>query len=199
MGRRRLLRCLPGRVGGGLFVAAIAAALGSMSGAAESLLTLDVSHADGRYRLRADMEIAAPAAAVHAQLTDYANLTALNPAIRESRVESASAPYDARVTTLVRACVQQLFCRELKRVEDVREDPQRLVAVIVPAASDFSAGRTEWRLYPQSDGVRVSYRAELTPDFMVPPVVGTALVKQGLERELRRLLRNLERLARARS
>ena len=45
----------------------------------------------------------------------------------------------------------------------------------------------------------MSYRAELTPDFMVPPVVGTALVKQGLERELRRLLRNLERLARARS
>jgi hypothetical protein len=183
----------------GLPAAAAAAMLVAGPAAGESLLALDVSHTDGRYSLRADMEIAAPAAAVRARLTDYANLTALNPAIRASRVESAPSPYDARVTTLVRACVQQLFCRELKRVEDVRERPQRLVAVIVPAASDFSAGRTEWRLYPQPDGVRVSYRAELTPDFMVPPVVGTALVKQGLERELRRLLRNLERLARSRS
>lgn len=187
----------PARAAAGLPAAAAAAMLTAAPVSAESLLTLDVSHTDGRYRLRADMEIAAPAAAVHALLTDYVNLTALNPAIRESRVEKAPAPYDARVTTRVRACVQQLFCRELKRVEDVRERPERLVAVIVPAASDFSAGRTEWRFYPQPGGVRVSYRAELTPDFLVPPVVGTALVQQGLERELRRLLRNLERLARA--
>jgi hypothetical protein len=166
---------------------------------AESLLSLDVHHEDGRYRLRADMEIAAPAAAVRATLTDYANLTALNPSIRQSSVRAAPAPYDARVTTLLRACIRELFCRELKRVEDVREDPQRLLAVIVPAQSDFRAGRTEWRLSPRPDGVRVSYRAELTPAFTVPPLVGTALVKQGLERELRRLLRNLERLARARS
>lgn len=174
-------------------------ALAAAPAPAESLLSLDVRHQDGRYRLRADMAIAAPVAAVRARLTDYANLTALNPSIQHSSVAAAPAPYDARVTTRLRACIQELFCRELKRVEDVREGPQRLVAVIVPAGSDFSAGRTEWRLSPQPGGVRVSYRADLTPAFTVPPVVGTALVKQGLERELRRLLRNLERLARSRS
>ncbi|MGD2020144.1 MAG: SRPBCC family protein [Thiohalocapsa sp.] len=172
-----------------------AALLGPGHAAAESLLALDVQHDDGRYRLRADMEIAAPAAAVRERLTDYANLTALNPAIRRSSVEAAPAPFSARVTTLVEACVEQLFCRTLRRVEDVQEAPQRLVAVIVPEGSDFRAGRTEWRLYPQPDGVRVAYRAELTPAFSVPPVLGTALVKQGMARELRRLLQNLERLA----
>jgi carbon monoxide dehydrogenase subunit G len=163
---------------------------------AESLLALDVSHRDGRYRLSADMEIAAPPAAVRAQLTDYANLTALNPAIRHSSVAAAPAPYDARVTTVIDACVQAIFCRKLRRVEDVREDSERLVAVIVPAVSDFSAGRTEWRLSATGEGARVEYRAELTPGFAVPPVVGAPLVKQGLERELRRLLKNLERRAR---
>ncbi|WP_295543840.1 SRPBCC family protein [uncultured Thiohalocapsa sp.] len=195
----RVARGVRAWMGGGSLAALCIAALFAGPVAGDPALTLDVAYADGRYRLRADIQIAAPAAAVRARLTDYANLTALNPAIRESRVESAPAPYDARVTTLVRACVQRLFCRELKRVEDVREEPRRLVAVIVPAGSDFSAGRTEWRLYPQPEGVRVSYRAELTPDFLVPPVIGTALVKQGLERELRRLLHNLERLARARA
>ena len=163
---------------------------------AESLMALDVTYADGRYRLRADMQIAAPPAAVRARLTDYANLTALNPAIRSARVAAAPPPYAARVTTVVDACVQQLFCRQLTRVEDVREWPHRLVADIVPAGSDFSDGRTEWRLSPTPDGVRVEYRAELTPDFAVPPVVGTALVKQAMEQQLRRLLRSLERLAR---
>ncbi|WP_058558279.1 SRPBCC family protein [Thiohalocapsa sp. ML1] len=170
--------------------------LGAPAGA-ESLLGLEVTHRDGRYRLSADMQIAAPPAAVRTRLTDYARLSALNPAIRSSRVEPARAPYAARVTTVVEACIQQLFCRELKRVEDVRELPERLVAVIVPAGSDFSAGRTEWRLRPSAGGVRVEYRAELTPDFAVPPVLGTALVQQAMERELRLLLRALERLARA--
>ncbi len=170
---------------------------GTAPAAAESLLTLDVQHDNGRYRLRAEMDIAAPTAAVRARLTDYANLTALNPAIRESNVAAAPPPYAARVTTVVEACIQQVFCRTLKRVEDVRESTDRLVAVVVPAQSDFSAGRTEWWLRPQPDGVRVEYRAELTPAFVVPPVVGTALVKQAMEREVRRLLRNLERLAQA--
>jgi hypothetical protein len=175
------------------------ALLALLSGAAarpESLLELDVSHVDGRYRLRADMQIDAPAAAVQARLTDYANLTALNPAIRRSSVLAAEPPFDARVSTIFEACVRRL-CRTLRRVEDVREAPGRLVAVIVPQQSDFSAGRTEWRLVPRGDeAVLVEYRASLTPAFVVPPLVGTALVRQGMERELRTLLRNLERLAR---
>jgi hypothetical protein len=47
--------------------------------------------------------------------------------------------------------------------------------------------------------VLVEYRATLTPGFAVPPVVGTAMVREGLERELRTLLRNLERLSRGAS
>jgi hypothetical protein len=172
---------------------------GALPAAAESLLALEVTHAQGRYRLRADMQIAAAPAAVRARLTDYANLPALNPAIRRSSVAEAPPPFDARVTTVIDACIQGLFCRALTRIEDVQEQPGRLLAVIVPEGSDFRAGRTQWRLRPVVAGVRVEYRAELTPGFVVPPVIGTALVRQELERELRLLLRNLERLAGAAS
>ena len=158
------------------------------------LLNLHVSHEDGVYRLSADVVIEAPAAAVHSRLTDYANLTALNPSILRSEVLEAPATFDARVMTLIKACVL-VYCQTLQRVEDVRASPDRLLAVIVPEQGNFSAGRTQWLLEPRGTQVLVRYRAELVPDFTLPPVIGTTLVRQALARELRTVLERLERLA----
>ena len=161
---------------------------------AGELLDLRVSHKDGVYRLSADVVIDAPATAVHDRLTDYANLTALNPSILRSEVLKAPATFDARVRTLIKACVL-MYCQTLQRVEDVRASPDRLLAVIVPEQGNFSAGRTQWLLEPRGAQVLVRYRAELVPDFMLPPVIGTTLVRQALARELRTVLEHLERLA----
>lgn len=175
------------------------AALGflAISGAsATELQRLDVSHADGRYEVQADLLITASVEAVYRLLTDYGNLAALNPAITASEVIPAPPPFDVRVKTLIKACVA-LYCQTLRRVEDVREGDGRLVATIVPGQSDFRSGRAEWLLEARGPDVLVQYRAELEPDFVVPPILGTLLIKQGLERELARMLANLERLARA--
>ncbi len=161
---------------------------------AGELLDLRVSHKDGVYRLSADVVIDAPATAVHDRLTDYANLTALNPSILRSEVLKAPATFDARVRTLIKACVL-MYCQTLQRVEHVRASPNRLLAVIIPEQSNFSAGRTQWLLEPRGAQVLVRYRAELVPDFMLPPIIGTTLVRQALARELRTVLEHLERLA----
>jgi len=153
-----------------------------------------VTHEHGTYRIRAALLVDAPADAVLRQLTDYANLTALNPSIRKSILLPAPPPHDARVATVVEACVQVL-CRTLTRVEDVTKGPRRLVAVIVPALSDFRRGRAEWSIRPRGQWTDVRYSAELEPDFVVPPVLGPALIKGAMEREIRTLLRNLERRA----
>ena len=165
---------------------------------AGELLNLRVSHEDGVYRLSADVVIDAPATAVHTRLTDYANLTALNPSILRSEVLKAPATFDARVRTLIRACVL-MYCQTLQRVEDVRASPDRLLAVIVPEQGNFSAGRTRWLLEPRGTQVLVRYRAELVPDFTLPPIIGTTLVRQALARELRTVLKRLERLAQSSS
>jgi carbon monoxide dehydrogenase subunit G len=161
---------------------------------AESLEQLKVSHQRGVYRLSADLLIDAPLAAVRARLTDYDALTALSPSIRESRELPAPPGYQARVETQIDACVAML-CRRLHRVEDVRERGDRLIAEIVPARGNFRAGRTEWLLIPRGEQVEVRYRAWLEPAFAVPPVLGPALVKQGLEQALRETLKRLEQLA----
>lgn len=161
---------------------------------AGELLDLSVSQQNGVYRLSADVIIDAPAAAVLERLTDYDHLTALNPSILSSEVLEAPPAFDARVKTLIRACVL-MYCQRLQRVEDVRASPNRLLAVNVPEQSNFSVGRTQWLLEPQGTQALVRYQAELAPDFMLPPVIGTALVKQALARELRTVLEHLERLA----
>ena len=88
-----------------------------------------------------------------------------------------------------------MYCQTLQRVEDVRASPDRLLAVIVPEQGNFSAGRTQWLLEPRGTQVLVRYQAELVPDFTLPPVIGTTLVRQALARELRTVLERLERLA----
>lgn len=158
---------------------------------AADLLMLQISESEQRYRIEARFLVDAPLAVVHALLTDYEQLSRLSPSILESKVVATPTPTQVRVKTRIRACVL-IHCQTLRRVEDVRESPQRLVAVIVPEQSDFAAGRTEWRLTPQEDSVRVDYRAELEPGFQLFPLVGPALMKAGLERELRAFLGQLQ-------
>jgi hypothetical protein len=163
---------------------------------AGEVLDVRVSHERGQYQVSADVLINAPAAAVKRRLTDYANLTALNPSILKSEVLEAPRAYDARVRTLIKACVL-MHCQTLRRVEDVRESAQSVLAVIVPRQGEFSSGRTHWKLEPRGESVLVRYRAEFVPDFTLPPVIGPSLVRQALKRELRTVLERLEHLARS--
>ncbi|MEA3643475.1 MAG: SRPBCC family protein [Lamprobacter sp.] len=154
---------------------------------AADLLMLQISESEKRYRIEARFLVDAPLAVVHALLTDYEQLSRLSPSILESEVVGAPTPTQVRVSTRIRACVL-IHCQTLKRVEDVSESPTRLVAVIVPEQSNFAAGRTEWLLTPLEDSVRVDYRAQLEPGFQLFPLVGPALMKAGLEHELRTFL-----------
>jgi carbon monoxide dehydrogenase subunit G len=155
------------------------------------VLMLQISESDQQYRIRASFLVDAPLAVVHALLTDYEQLPRLSPSILESEVVDAPTPTQARVRTRIRACVL-IYCQTLRRVEEVRASPRRLVAVIIPEQSDFAAGRTEWLLTPQEDSVRVDYRAQLEPGFQLFPLLGPALMKAGLERELRTFLGQLQ-------
>ncbi|NBC46828.1 MAG: hypothetical protein GVY22_02310 [Gammaproteobacteria bacterium] len=160
---------------------------------AADLLMLQISESAQRYRIEASFLVDASLAVVHALLTDYEQLPKLSPSILESEVIKAPVPTqaNARVRTRIRACVL-IHCQTLQRVEDVQVGPRRLVAVIVPEQSDLAAGRTEWLLTPLQDSVRVDYRAQLEPGFQLFPLLGPALMKAGLERELRTLLGQLQ-------
>jgi hypothetical protein len=172
-----------------LLAVGVSAASAAHAGA---LSRLDVEHDRGRYRIAADLVVDASASAVRALLTDYAALPSLNHSIRRSQVTASPKPGRVRVSTVIRACVLGV-CQTLNRVEDILERDEHLIADIVPEQSNFRFGRTEWRFESRGDQSLVEYRAEMELDFDVPPLLGPALIKRGLERELESVLETLRR------
>ena len=146
------------------------------------------------YLLRMDMFIDADTERVRQLLTDYANLDRLSTRITRSELLESNTPhYRVRVTT--KGCVL-FFCRELVQVQDVSELPDGYIIVTaLPEMSDFTYSKNVWRIRAQNDRTRVTYSADLVPDFWIPPLFGTAIFKSQLLEEARQVIENLERLA----
>lgn len=163
---------------------------------AADLAGLQVTETDGVYSISLVMQLQAPAQQVHRVLTDYARIYRLNPAIVESEILPAPDDGVVRVRTRLRDCVA-FFCREIDQVEDVRElGTGELQATTVPALSSFRSGAASWEVLGQGDHSQVSYQAEMEPDFYIPPLVGTFVVKQKLRQNTLASLARIECIAR---
>lgn len=166
---------------------------------AGEILALEVANESRVYTVSADVVIYAPVHAVRAALTDFTHLERVNPAILESAVLANPEPGTTRVRTRIEAC-SLVFCRELTRIEDVRSpDEDRLEARLVAEGSDFRAGHSAWRLLALGAHTRLTYQSRMEPDFWVPPLLGPAMIRRALQRELRTTFANLERLAQGRA
>lgn len=133
------------------------------------------------FTVRGTFILDAPPAAVRAALTDFDHLDRLTPAILESKLMHRD-PKGAQVFTRSRACAGW-FCRELKKVEQVVVEGDSIVATALPEQSDVVMSVTRWRIAPAGAGTRVAWESSFDPRFMVPPLVGPALIKRALARE----------------
>jgi hypothetical protein len=61
--------------------------------------------------------------------------------------------------------------------------------------SEFKSGKARWEITPVDDASHVVYEAYLEPDFFIPPVLGTHLVKQHLLEEFTTTFISIERIA----
>ncbi len=162
---------------------------------AGSVLEATVSHQQKTYTVRIAMDIAAPRESVYKLLTDYNNLSSINPAILESRVISSPHAALHRVYTLTRACVL-FFCVKLVQVQDVQEvNEHEILATIIGRYSDFEHGTARWKLRDKAGLTQVFFQAQLQPSFWIPPVIGPWLIKHKLREEALESVLNLERLA----
>ena len=164
------------------------------AGHAGEVLDSHVGTHERHYLLRIDMLIDADTDRVRQLLTDYAHLDRLSQSITRSELLESNAPhYRVRVTT--NGCVL-FFCRELVQVQDVSELPDGYIIVsVLPEMSDFTYSKNVWRIRALNDRTRVTYSADLVPDFWIPPLFGTAIFKNQLLEESRQIIENLERLA----
>ncbi|MEN8108910.1 MAG: hypothetical protein ABFS22_13015 [Pseudomonadota bacterium] len=152
--------------------------------AAAELIKLGVEHEHGIYTVRLEMELDVAADHVQRVLTNYDQLHRLNPSIVESRLLSSPDDEVVRVFTRMKSCVL-FFCSGFTRVEDVyRSASGDLLAVIVPGQSDFKAGTARWHITARGDRTLLVYEANMQPDFFIPPLIGSYLVKDVLRDKL---------------
>jgi carbon monoxide dehydrogenase subunit G len=156
---------------------------------------LFVAYDKGVFTVRGSFLIDAPQPAVRSVLTDFEHLDRLTPAILESHVVGRDGAA-VLVATRSRACAGW-FCRELRKVEKVEVGEGTIVATALPERSNVVMSVTRWRINGAGTGTRVLWESTFDPVFMVPPLVGPALIKRALAREATVHADSIERSARA--
>lgn len=171
------------------------------AGFAAEILANDVQYKEGVYRVRFAVRVQAQPDAVRALMTDYARLSRLSDVVTAAEVVQRFADGRQRLRLRLHACVW-IFCKDLRKLEDVATLANGdIVTTALPAESDFLHAVERWRIAAGSSpgnisgGTRIDYESELSPSFYVPPIIGPALIKRALRRELTRSVEALERLA----
>jgi hypothetical protein len=155
----------------------------------------EVTEEDGVFRIKVSAIIEAPPDYIRYILADSAHIYRLSPSIIESEVLPSSTADEKQVRTKLLCCTS-LFCREVERVDIVRMlKSGDFEAEIIPALSEFKSGKARWEITPVDDASHVVYEAYLEPDFFIPPVLGTHLVKQHLLEEFTTTFISIERIA----
>ncbi len=169
--------------------------VGVMHGAAAGeIIATDVSHEHNVYHVHFVAIIDAKSRAVRKALTDYPRLTRLSATLLRSEVLLQESSHQ-RVRLVFHACVL-VFCRDLTKTQDIYSQPNGdIVAAMVPELSDFLQGNERWHVAPLGRRTRVEYTAESVPKFFVPPLIGPAIMKSKIRRELLDSATRLEHVA----
>src|SRR5882762_7232173 len=150
---------------------------------AAEIQSLQVTHDGARYHVEMEVKLQAPSAASYAVFATPGNLPRINPAVQQVQVIEHHADEQARVYTVVRVCAL-FYCKMLHQMQDMRYAPRPdggdLHAEVLPALSDFSYGRADWRFRPAGAAAHLHFSAELEPAFWVPPLIGPWLVERSL-------------------
>lgn len=141
---------------------------------------------DNIYRFSMEFIANASPHAVFAIITNYDQLTELNPLIKSSRLLPSDIESVDRVELVTQGCML-FFCKKIRRVEDVSVDEElNITTVIVPSMSDFKSGDTRWTFVsiPDQNKTIVKYIASMQPDFWLPPFVGPYALKKQIRSQL---------------
>ena len=173
-------------IGAYLFLPGPAAAAEDISGQT----TVDVSRNGDVFEIEARSRIAASRNTAWAVLTDYDGYADFVPGMISSRHLS-----EQPLLIEQRGEFGILFVR--KRVYstlDVQEDPP---SVIRFRAVDGNLRRleTEVRIVEDDNTIVLIYRSTIEPDFWVPPLIGTAIVRAGIRGKLISVAEEIDRRA----
>lgn len=158
---------------------------------------VELEHAHNHYRLKITASVSANADSVRRIITDYENLTAINPYLKQSKIMDKSEDGRTTVDMLSQICIF-IFCYDIRHVQIFHpNNTDTIYARIIPRLSDFQSGWLRWQIKAKdsdenSPVTEISFDTELTPDFFVAPVIGPYQIKRKMFEVASITINNLE-------
>jgi len=171
--------------------------------AGPQLSRFEVTRDAAGYRVDASADLEADLSLVWETLTDYEKLPQFVPGIRSVRV-LATHEESGRQRLLIEQAGELRFLFFSRRVAvllDVEHQPQwRVEARALPRprgadSSEASLNQFEgtYTLMPIPGGVRLGYRARFTPEFALPPILGSLAVRRTMQAQFEAMLAEIDR------
>lgn len=165
---------------------------------AAEIVEVQVEQDSGAYHIYFEILIDAPRDRVYDVLSDYENMRELSPGIIKSEVLSGGAGDNAEIDLTLKPCVW-ILCRKMRKSSKVTINAYgAIVYTTIPESSDFKNGREQVIIKATQDPARsrVTYNASLEPDFFVPPLIGSWLIRKHVRQNLEVSMERVEKLAR---
>lgn len=162
---------------------------------AAEVVSVDVKRKRRQYFVESETFVDAPVEQVYEVLLDYEHYTRLSSTFKESGYLERNEDGSGVVFTKTRGCIL-FMCRTMTRVERLTTVPyQEIALTVIPEQSNLSSGSAEWRFLSEPTGTRLLYRADMEPEFWIPPIIGPLAIKYWLRNGGENTVRRVERAA----
>lgn len=156
---------------------------------------LEVHEHQGSYSVNLDALLDAPHESIYAIIADPARWPQLSHIVTASEVVGRLPGDGRKVSVTFQDCIL-IFCQTIHKHEALRTSPNgNINTLAIPEQSDFSYAHEHWQISAEDQHTRILYRAEMTPSFYVPPLVGAYILKAKIRSLLLQVTANLETLA----
>ena len=169
-------------------------AMASAAAGATSIEHSEIRFEGSRFRYSFVTVIDGAPDAVRQVVTDYDNLDRINRNVILSRVLERYDDGTLKRALFLERCVLGI-CFDIRFVERVVEEGYRIRTEIIPAESNFERGEAEWLIEALPDGrTRMTLRADQTPEFWIPPVIGPFVLTRVFRYEVTHTCEAIEQL-----
>jgi len=177
---------------GASFSRLLALSLAWISLATLAEVSVRIERQEDAFNVEADLLVAVDKRVAWQVLTDYNNLASFVPGMRSSRI--VSAPGEPLLVEQKGESGFLLFRVPIEVVARVKEVPFGTVR-FQSVGGNLTNKRAEWDLRRHDHATRVNYRANITPGFLLPPIIGPALVGRDVRIMLESVAREMLRRA----
>lgn len=142
------------------------------------------------YQVNVRMEVAGSRRLAWQVLTDYDNLPHFVPGMQSSRIVSGRGePMLLEQKGESGVLFFKVTTTTVSRIVETPENEIRFDLV----SGNLKRMRGAWTLGPHDHATVVGYRAELVPEFAVPPLIGPAVMAQNVKTMVEGVAREIER------